>query len=160
MANALSIGDILELDCKNGFAYVAFSGKDATLGAAVWVIPKIYSEPQHDWESVFANKGYFVFYAANTALKHRLVRRVAHSIEAMKMLPGPRRNAIRTDKNGKVVRWVITEGDKRVPKADHELSESDRLLPIADMWNHQFLLAKIAAGWMPEDGDRSFANTD
>lgn len=124
----------------------------------VWVVPRVFPAPREDWAAIFENRGYFVFYAVNTALKHGDARRVGHSIDAMRLLPGLRRNATKTDSNGHVTSWLITDGVIRVPKYDADLTEEERNLPISDMWNHRYLIAKIAEGWMPEDGDKSFAN--
>ena len=159
MAAQVSVGDIFEIVLGTGVAYVSFAGKDAILGTAIWVVPTIFPTYQKDWTYVFSQKGYFVFYAIHTALRHRHLRRVGHSVDAIRWLPVLRRNAIQTDNVGHVTRWLITDGKIHLPKNDSDLTLEERCLPISDMWNHKYLVAKIQAGWMPNDGDASFANS-
>lgn len=146
MANALVVGDILEVTLPAGVAYVSYAGKNESLGDAIWVVPRVLPAPTTDWKAVFAGEGYFAFYPANAAVRRRLVRKVGHSIDAMHLVPAKRRNVANVDATGTVTSWVITEGTTRVPRSDAELDESERQLPVADIWNHQYLIEAIASG--------------
>jgi hypothetical protein len=91
MPARLSIGDVIEVICPPGVAYVSYAGRDSNLGPAIWVIPRIFSESQKDWRAVFSLDGYFVFYAVYTGIKNKHMHRVGHSIDAIRELPGLRR---------------------------------------------------------------------
>jgi hypothetical protein len=150
MANSLSIGDILQFACQGGVAYVTYAGKNDSLGDAIWVAARVFPGPTEDWREVFSEPGYFTFYPAHTAVKRKLVQKVGYSTDAIRFLPSKRRSAVSIDKNGKVTSWLITEGASRTHRRDDELNEDERQLPIADIWNHQYLIDAIATGWMPK----------
>jgi hypothetical protein len=45
--------------------------------------------------------------------------------------------------------WIV-EGRSTGEVTKHVLSEEERLLPIAAIWNHEFLVQRVATGWRPE----------
>jgi hypothetical protein len=67
VSNNLAVGDVLEIICPTGVAYVAYAGRNESLGDAIWIVPKVFSQPTDDWSLVFSGPGYFAFYAAHTA---------------------------------------------------------------------------------------------
>jgi hypothetical protein len=150
MARILTIGDVLEIAFPRGFAYIAYAGRHDSLGDAVWVVPRVYATPTRAWESVFGDKGYFAFYPAHAAVRHKLVKKVDYSTHAIRLLPSQRRSITSKDENGKAASWLITEGNVRTPRRDEDLSEDERMLPIASIWNHEYLLDAIAEEWMPQ----------
>jgi hypothetical protein len=54
MANALVVGDVLELTLPGGVAYVTYAGRNESLGDAIWIVPKIFVTPREDWKMVFS----------------------------------------------------------------------------------------------------------
>lgn len=149
MGRILSAGDILEVECPAGVAYISYAGRDANLGDAIWVIPEVFRQPTQDWSTVFGRNGYFAFYPAGTALRRKLVRKVGYSTEALRVVPVKRRRELAVDDSGVVTSWLITDGRDRTPKRDSELTDEEKGLPIASIWNHPLLIERIVSGWMP-----------
>jgi hypothetical protein len=149
MGAVLSPGDILEFDCPGGVAYFSYAGKHASLGDAIWVVPRVFPQPTDDWSSAFGGEGYFAFYPATSAVRRKLVRKVGFAPAALRLLPTKRRNVVNVDAHGAVTSWLITDGTVRVPRRDSELSSEERNLPIANIWNHKFLVESIGRGWTP-----------
>ena len=149
MADSLAIGDVLEITCPGGVAYMAYAGREASMGDAIWLVPKVYAAPTDAWTQIFAGKGYFVFYPAHTALRRKLVRKVGYSTDAIRPLPSKQRSVVNRDEGGRVTRWLISEGRNRVPRRDEDLDEFERNLPIADIWNHPYLIDAIERGYVP-----------
>jgi hypothetical protein len=146
MANALVVGDVLELTLPGGVAYVTYAGRNESLGDAIWIVPKIFVTPREDWKMVFSEEGYFAFYPANAAVRRKLVRKVGFSAEAMRLLPRRRRSEADSDDQGNVTSWLIIEGKERVVRPDTDLDETERELPIASSWNHEYLMPLQPAG--------------
>src|ERR1051326_5144227 len=109
MAAWLAIGDILEVVCPTGVAYVSYAGRHQQLGDAIWVVPRVFAYPTNDWRAVFAGSGYLIFYPAHAALRAKLVRKVGYSIDAIRSLPTKRRIAASLDEHEQVVTWLITD---------------------------------------------------
>jgi hypothetical protein len=82
VSNNLALGDVLEVACPAGVAYVAYAGRNESLGDALWVVPTVFSAPRDDWSTVFRVPGYFAFYGAHAALRKKLVRKVGYSTDA------------------------------------------------------------------------------
>jgi hypothetical protein len=149
MSNILSVGDILEISCETGIGYASYAGKHSWLGDAIWIVPELFKAPRSDWSTVFGELGFFTFYAAHTALRHKLVRKVGYAIEAMRPVPAFVRTAVNKGQNGLVLSWLITDGVARTPRKDTEMSAEERLLPIGAIWNHKLLCERLEAQWTP-----------
>jgi hypothetical protein len=149
VSNNLAVGDVLEVACPAGVGYVAYAGRNDSLGDAVWVVPKVFSQPTDDWSAVFAGLGYFAFYGAHAALRKKLVRKVGYSTDAIRMLPAQRRSSTNVLDDEQPSAWLITEGSTRSVRRNEDLSDEERLLPIAEIWNHPYLVDAISTGWMP-----------
>jgi hypothetical protein len=65
------------------------------------------------------------------------------------MLPARRRSPTNVLDDEKPSAWLITEGSTRAVRRDDELSDEERMLPIAEIWNHPYLVDAISTGWMP-----------
>jgi hypothetical protein len=149
MSSHLAVGDILELSCDGGVAYVSYAGKHSWLGDAIWVVPELFATPQSEWSRIFAKDGYFAFYAVDAGLRHKHLRRVGYALEAMSPIPVLVRTAVNKDENGAVTSWLITDGVVRIPKKDAELSADERLLPIGAIWNYKLLCERLVNRWKP-----------
>lgn len=149
MPNGLVVGDVLEIRLTGGVAYAAFAGKNGSLGDAIWVVPIVFPSPTKDWKAVFERDGFFVFYAANAAVRRKLVQKVGFSTDAMRPLPAKRRSAVDVDDDGAVTKWLITQGSERIVRRASEVDEHERNLPIATIWNHESLKDAILSGRRP-----------
>lgn len=146
--NKLKAGDVLEFPVGNRFAYLHYIGKHPEYGEAVIVCPRLV-ERQTSMDSGFFADGYVTFYPAALAPAHGLAEVVAH-------LPPPgvptrlrragRRSGIRVET------WIIEDGSREVVKS--ALSEEELRLPIAGIWNHDYLIQRIAEGWNPMNEGR------
>jgi hypothetical protein len=133
-----------------GLAYVQYTGKHPEYGPAIRVFPGAFFEvrPQ-DWEPLFSQGGYVTFYPVGVALSQGAVGIVGN----LPLPPGEgppvrfRRPGWVT-KEGKVALWFICEGEQEVRRT--ELSEEERRLPIAEIWNHEFLVHRLVVEWRPE----------
>jgi hypothetical protein len=149
MSSVLSSGDILQVKCGQDVAYVTYVGRLPNLGDLIWVIPRVFSAPVADHATVLEIAGYFAFYPAHAALRQHLVRKVGFSESAVRLPPSRWRNAIRLGAERIVSDWFISDGASRVRRSDHELSPEERALPIADVWNHEYLCARLRERWTP-----------
>jgi hypothetical protein len=78
------------------------------------------------------------------------VRKVGYSTDAIRMLPTQRRSSTNVLDDEKSSSWLITEGSTRIVRRDEELSIEERMLPIAEIWNHPYLVDAITTRWMPD----------
>jgi hypothetical protein len=137
MSAHLAVGDILEVACEASVAYVSYAGRHSWLGDAIWVVPQL-----------FARDGYFTFYAVDAGLRHKHLRKVGYALEAMRPIPDRVRTAVNKE-NGVVTSWLITDGVKRIPRKDADLSADERLLPVGAIWNFKLLCERLTSGWRP-----------
>jgi len=141
-------GDILEVATPGGRAYLHYLGKHPEYGDAVVVSPRQYRNAVSDMSRLFEG-GHIAFYPAMTAAAQGLVQVVGH-------LPSPgvptrvRRPGARLGTH--VQTWIIEDGHGEEVK--RYLSEEERKLPIAVIWNHEMLTRRVTEGWRPErEGD-------
>jgi len=142
------VGDVLELEAGNRFAYLHYIGKHAEYGDAVLVNPRLQKRQTSVTSDIFAD-AYIAFYPAMAAVSQGLVDVVAH-------LPPPtlpsrlRRAGARSGR--RVDTWIIEDGSREVVKT--KLSDEELQLPIAAIWNHELLVQRIAEGWTPTQEGR------
>jgi hypothetical protein len=146
--NRLEPGDILEMEQAEGFSYVAYTGQHDGLGDGIWVIPRVYPARPDDLCGIFDLPGYHIFYQAQFAVTRRLVRKVGHCDNAVRPVPTTLRYLMRHDADGYVTLWDVYDRVRHNQLA--ELTPEQRELPIAQIWNHPLLLARIASGWTPD----------
>lgn len=150
MTKALSVGDILELRCGDRYAYISYAGKHNWLGDAVWVTAELFPAPQQDWSRVFSRDGYFVFLAAHTVLRRKLVKKVGFSPAAMRMIPLKVRTRANRDDEGNVTSWVLTDGTHQIPKSTRDLTPEEMAMPVGVIWNLPLLCERLQAGLRPD----------
>lgn len=144
----LKVGDVLEIRADDRFAYVQFIGKHPDYGDALLVCPRLQERLESLALEIFSD-GYVTFYPATYAVNHGFAKVVAN-------LPAPglperlRRAGKRT--GTRIDTWIIQDGSKEVVKT--KLSEEELQLPIVSIWNHAFLVDRIAEGWNPRNVGR------
>jgi len=148
MRKRLVGGEILEVTVGNRFGYVQFLGEHRDYGDAVLVNPELHDR-QARFASDFFATGYVTFYPACQAVSSKLVEVVAQS--SPPRLPKRFRRP-KAERDGEVESWVIEGGWRNVVK--QTLTDEERKLPIAGVWNHESLRDKIASGWTPETDGR------
>jgi hypothetical protein len=136
-------GDVLELQAGSRFAYVQYIGKHPEYGDAILVIPGFHERETSLTSENFAD-GYVTFYPASAAASQGLVDVVSH----LPPPPVPTRLRRAGRRSGtQVETWIIEEGAREVVK--EKLSEGELRLPVASIWNHEFLIQRIAERWNP-----------
>jgi hypothetical protein len=143
----LQPGDVLEADLKHGYGYLAYVGTHDRMEDAVWVVPRAFAERVTEPCALFAEPGYIIFYLARRALKLGLVRKVGHCTTAVRPLPTTLRYMLSSQRGGFVTLWNVSDGVTNLQLL--ELTEEQKKLPVAESWNHQALIARIAEGWTP-----------
>ncbi len=156
MARRLRSGDVLEVEFpkvpspelafpKGGFGYLTYVGKSQEYDDAVRVRPGILYERPAITEDLFKDS-YVIFYLANAALRYKLVTVVGQLAPVPMPTVFRRRGGIA--RGGKVLNWFID--DENGTTSTEVLTDAQRLLPIASMWNHEALLFDISREWRPE----------
>jgi len=141
-------GEILEVPVGKRFGYVQFLGEHREYGDAILVSPLLHDR-QGRFPSDFFSKGYVTFYPAAVSVSNKLVEVVAQS--SPPSLPKRFRRP-KAERDGTVESWVIEGGWRDVVRQN--LTDEERKLPIAGVWNHEFLRTQIAKGWTPETDGR------
>jgi len=90
-------------------------------------------------------RGYLTFYPAKAAIVQKLATIVGY-LQAPDLPKRLRRAGVRS--GCAVETWVIEDASGEVVK--RELSDQERQLPIAAIWNHEFLVQRVSEGWRPE----------
>jgi hypothetical protein len=156
MARRLRSGDVLEVEFPKvpspelafpdgGFGYLTYVGKSQEYGDAVRVRPGVLYERPAITEDLFKDS-YVIFYLANAALRYKLVTVVGQLAPVPMPTVFRRRGGIA--RGGKVLNWFID--DENGTTSTEVLTDAQRLLPIAAMWNHEALLFDISREWRPE----------
>jgi len=145
----LNVGDLLEIPIGEAFAYVVYLGRHVEYGDAVWVVPRTFKHRPADLADIFAKTGYLTFYPAKSAVSQKLVAVVgAIGIEQLPEVPRHLRRAGARARTGAILAWIVEKDG--VDTLRKQLSEDEKQLPIAAIWNHEFLLERIAGGWTPK----------
>ena len=136
-------GDVFEVEVGNQFAYLHYIGKHSHYGDAVMVGTKLHDCRAAVSAELFSG-GYVTFYPVMAAVAQKLVSVVGHSSP----VPLPKRfrrpGAI---VERRVKTWIV-DGDAG-DTVKSKLSDEDLHLPIASIWNHEYLIQRLAEGWNP-----------
>jgi hypothetical protein len=137
------IGDVLELVVGAGFGYVQYLGRHSEYGDAIRVVPRMFSQHQSVAASLFED-AYITFYPVQASSANELSR-IVGNLPAPQLPTQFRRAGLRA--GTQVETWIIE--DDRGETLVRELSVSELLLPIAAIWNHEYLVQRIDEGWTP-----------
>lgn len=143
-------GDILEVHTPRGLAYVHYTAREPEYGDAIRVLPGFFPTRPSDFAALpHSPEAYFTFYPAAAAVSQGLVEVVAHvPVPPGQGLPSVYRRAGARSRDGRVLAWLICEGTKET--LVRELSEEQRALPIASIWNHEALVSSLTEEWRPQ----------
>jgi hypothetical protein len=156
MARRLRSGDVLEVEFPKvpspevawpdgGYGYLTYVGKHRNGVDAVRVRPGILYERPSITEDLFKDS-YIALYLANAAVKLKL----ATVVGQLAPVPMPRvfRRSGGINREGKVLNWFID--DENGTTATDSLTDAERQIPIAAVWNHELVLIRMSEGWRPE----------
>lgn len=137
-------GDVLEIATQNGLIYLHYLGKHSEYGDGVTVCPTRQSTRVSVSNDLFIG-GYVTFYPAVASVARGLAEIVGHLPSAG--LPKRfRRPGARSGRS--VETWIIEDDSSEVVR--RQLTDAERTLPIATIWNHELLLQRVHEGWKPE----------
>ncbi len=148
MAKRAKPGDVLAVSTLDGVIYLQYLGRHAEYGDGVAVCPRIIQTPGAAITPELFRDAYVTFYPAAAGVRRELADVVGH-------LPSPglprrwRRPGARVGL--KIVTWILE--DSCGEELKRQLSEEERHLPIAAIWNHELLIQRVVEGWRPEMED-------
>jgi hypothetical protein len=141
-------GDVLEVKVGDRFAYLQYIGKHPHYGEAMLVSPML-----HDRKSTVTNDllsgAYATFYPVTAAIAQRLVEVVGH-IAPTSLPPRFRRPGAMSGR--RITTWIV-EGEAG-EQVRSKLTEDELQLPIASIWNHEYLVQRLQEGWSPSQEGR------
>ncbi len=142
----------MEIQTPRGLAYIQYTSRHTRLGDTVRVLPGLFTERPGTAElnALAAQEGFFTFYPVGLAVRQGLAEIAANcpippNLDAPSLL---RRIGAMTP-DGKVVAWRIADGVKET-LVKRELTAEERRIPIASIWNHEFLVSRLSEQWRPE----------
>ena len=147
--NSLKPGDLLEVAIGDSYSYLQFVGKHSDYGDVIRVIVGTYDEPTKSIESVVRAEGYIAFYSANQSVRQGLTTVVGSAeLPAGVQVPNIlRRAGVRAD-HGKILTWFVEKNG--VDSLRRSLTDEERALPIAAVWDHELLKIRVLEHWRPE----------
>jgi Regulator of ribonuclease activity B len=148
----IRLGDIVEIQTPGGLAYLQYTSRHPRLGDTVRVLPGLFAErpAAAELNALAAKEGYFTFYPVGAAIRQGLVEIAANCPIALNLeAPSALRRIGSMTPEGKVVAWRISDGTKEA-LVKRELTAEERRIPIASIWNHEFLVSRLSEQWRPE----------
>jgi hypothetical protein len=144
MSRRVKPGDVVEVQTADAFLYLHYIGRHVEYGDSVKVCTEVYNRRVPIGADMFRG-GYFVFYPVSASVAKGLAVVVGHlpsgSVPTRLRRPGARVGR-------RVETWVIEDVSGETVR--RELSDEERSIPIAAIWNHEFLLERVTGGWRPE----------
>ena len=143
----IKIGDLFEIETKNGVGYF----QCIKLGSAseCEVIRVLHKANKDFRQLVLERELYFVLFPLKYALKQKKVKLIGnYDIPKSVVLPKYYR-----DKHivrGEFISWHIIDSETLKIRSVKELSEDERSLSPAGIWNDTLLSERIAEEWKPE----------
>jgi hypothetical protein len=142
-------GDVIEVRTPRGLAYVHYTAKHPEYGEAIRVLPGFFQVRPRDWSALLGQAGYFTFYPVGPAVSQGLVEIAAHQpVLPGREVPSTFRRYGWITPEGQVKTWLINDGTRDVVRT--ELSAEEQRLPLAEVWNHAFLIERLVEEWHPE----------
>jgi len=137
------LGDVVRFKTPKGFAYLQFIGRHPEYGDAVLVSSDLHGELNDISAEIFRDS-YVTFYPLSAAVAQGLVE-VTSNLTPPKMPNRFRRAGARF--GDRISTWIVEDGSSETVKA--RLSDEDLRLPIAAIWNHEFLTQRLMERWNP-----------
>lgn len=138
-------GDVIEVRSPTVDVYLHYLGRHAEYGDVVTVCPT-RNAGGAEVSLDFFSDGYVAFFPVGVAVARGLASVVGHM--APPEIPKRVRRAGVRSATGVVETWIIEDGGRELVKK--RLSDSERKLPIAAIWNREMLLHRVSDGWRPE----------
>lgn len=137
-------GDVLEIAAPCGLVYVHYLGSHRQYGHAIAVATTVHEHPAAITPEIFQDS-YVTFYPVPSALRQGLARIAGHlpspGVPTRLRRPGARRGR-------EIVTWIIES--EHGEELRQRLSGEELRIPIASIWNHEYLTESVCEGWRPE----------
>lgn len=146
-------GDVFEIATKRGMAYFqCVKEAKPTACEVIRILPGVYSSDQAKNLVELVDKAelFFIQFPLKFAVKQNCVKLVGnYTVPEKVKLPKYYR-----DKHivrGEFVSWHIVDAETLKIRAVKELSEEEKHLSPAGIWNDTLLAERIVEGWRPKD---------
>ena len=149
----INIGDIIEIKTKIGFFYAQYTHKDDENGALIRVTKNCFDRRPSDLQEIVdAEVGIITFFPLSIAIHRKIFPLIGN-------LPVPKQRQkfpvfrVRghVDREGRVKQWKFWNGEKTWPdKWLTNLTEEQKKLNIAGIWNDTYLIERLEESWTPE----------
>ncbi len=146
------LGDIIEVNTRNGFAYFQFINKEPIYGSLIRILPGFYSLRPDSFEEIAKlETRFYTYFPLGAAINRRIFEIVANQKIPDKDVELPlMRAAGSRDKGGKVVNWWLCRGNVDI-KMIENLSPEQKKLSIVALLNDTLLVERIENDWKPEN---------
>jgi hypothetical protein len=145
-------GDVFEVHTPRGLAYLQYTSKHPEYSDTVRILPGLFKTrlTPDELATLITQEGYFTFYLVSLALKHGLVELIGnYPIPAGLGSPSKLLRAGFRTSEGKALAWFLWDGTQET-LLKRELTSEEKRISLAQMWNHEFLVHRLAEQWRPE----------
>jgi len=147
--NRVKTGAILEIELKQGFAYVQFVGQHSEYGDVIYVFKKVFPAAISSLDDIAQIYGYIAFYSAKRSVKVNLSKIVGVlPLQENVTVPSCLRRAGARGTGGKIHTWIVERNGAE--SVVDKLTAEQLRLPIASIWDHELLKIRISEAWTPE----------
>jgi hypothetical protein len=145
-------GDVFEVHTPRGLAYFQYTSKHPEYSDTIRILPGLFAtRPSPDeLVALTTQEGYFTFYLVSLAVRHGLVELIGnYPIPAGLEAPSKLLRAGFRTSEGKAVAWFLWDGTHET-LLKRELTAEEKRISLAQMWNHEALVHRLAEQWRPE----------
>lgn len=140
-------GAVVAVDGDGALYYAQYVGQHAEYGDVLWVLPEAFQGSPAAWSALPWARGYYAFYPLRASVRQGLTTIVGQAPLDGRAVPVALRRVGARSVEGAILTWMVSDGtteDRR-----EVLSDAERRLPIASIWNHAMLLHRLSEGWHP-----------
>jgi hypothetical protein len=146
----IKAGDVFEIRTPAGTAYFQATRFDPSQGHLIRVLPGTFVARPDLTSLAAGGERFWLYFPLGAAWRRKIVNRVSNepippSARALPLMRSPGRV-----EHGRVASWAIMDGDT-ILRWVGALSDAERDLSIAGLWNDTLLVERIASGWAPRD---------
>ena len=144
----IDTGQIFRVKDGEEFFFLQYLGKHPLYGETIRVFPDLISDDSEiDGSSLEEQDSYVTFYPLSLSARDRMVSPASLRLSNYPEIPLYLRRPGARSKNGEILSWILEDSNGDTPRT--QLSEEEKSLPIAGIWNHEYLLHRVRQGWHP-----------
>jgi len=144
-------GDVFELATSKGYAYIQCCLKHPRYTYLIRILPGMYeTQPSSLKDLATRREAFFVFFPLGAAARRGIVRWVTNEAlpkwaqkQPLMRLEGG------SAPGGKVLNWRLWDGGTKETLVQ-KLTDDQKKVSIAEIWNDTLLIERICQGWKPE----------